>query len=213
MPDPDIQKLIDDAKQDFQDKFDGLESRFIDHIHNKIDTNPVDYNDLENAPTGFSKITSASYLLSNSAAETTILSATVPGGTLSTDKGIYGRFAINMRCAASDARTFQFKVNYGSGNKSISEELPVSANVKGYLEIYVIPQASESSQKLLIGFMAQEEGASSTLLFASAANYDSEVTADSIDSTVDQTLSVTCELFAAQSGHLVRVEGGFFKLI
>jgi len=47
MPDPEIQKTIEDAKQDFQTKFEELESKFLAHVHNTIDTNPVDFNNLE----------------------------------------------------------------------------------------------------------------------------------------------------------------------
>lgn len=214
----DLEQLQRDFEQ-LKNEFDEFKSTTVTHLEeysalgipwNLLSPNS---NNPGHTHTEFFKITSASYLLSNSANETIILTTTLPANTLSTNRGIYGRFSLNIRCDAGAARTIQFKINYGSGNKAVSEELPASANVKGHLDVYVIPQASESSQKLLIGFMAQEEGAATDLLFASASNYDAEVSPDSIDSTVDQTLSVTAELYSAQAGHLVRSEGGFFKLI
>lgn len=151
-------------------------------------------------------LNTTSVVLSNSSTETSIFSMTLPAGTLSTRNVVKIKLSLSdFNCALSGGDDFRIRIKYGGSTLAtlfISGSGQTLTGLKGFIEVYLVGNGATNSQKAIIvmhlgGTTAgSTEGAgSATVLIPKIMLGDTGT--GSIDSTVDQTISITAEFEVA----------------
>lgn len=127
---------------------------------------------------------------SNSSAENTLISVTVPGGTLGTKNAVKGRFHYTTSQNSGGAVNLVLKLKYGATTIATATTLfPNGTQGNGYIDFLIIANAATNAQKAsLTGVLPTN--ATTILTF-------DNINVAAIDSTADQTLVVTSQFASA----------------
>ena len=146
----------------------------------------------------------------NLAAETTLFSSTISGGTIASGKGLNGKvFISSFDLGVAD--TLIFRLKYGSSTLgTITLDLPSAGTIwEGLLTFSLLGDNSSNAQKAYM--MAHFTNSGATADQVSEYNSDSAITITKIevtdygtatvDSSTDQTLAVTAQYSATSAAN------------
>lgn len=137
-------------------------------------------------------------IVTNATNETSILSVTLPGGNLSTNNAIHGKFYLRTVNGVNAINNFNLKFSYGGSAIQDTQTVQVnSSNTKdGYLDFLLLANGATNSQQLSFTYLANFSSDFTT----AAPIYAKGNGTIGVDSTMDQIIGVTATMSNGQAG-------------
>lgn len=160
-------------------------------------------------------ITTAAVTASNTNVETTLLTVSVPGGTLGTNNGIRGKLAVTLANTSGSADNLSFRIKYGSTTIAtvtvVTTTVSLNTLSEGYIDFLLLANAATNAQKgslvLNIGSGIQYVAAGTQLVLQGQLGTAAE------DSTAAKTLAITAQWATAQAGATITMDHGEMDII
>lgn len=144
-------------------EFEGFEP-ISEHRHTGLDSPKISYNNLLDIPTGGNKVYVEDTDATSPAAsttETTLVTASIPGGTLGTNNAVYIRMNFSaFQMNTNGTLTLRFK--YGS-TTMVTITIPSTGHTssQGHIDVYLVAGGATNSQEMSAEFFTTADGSAS----------------------------------------------------